>query len=196
MGISHSESTCADPRRPVSYSLLILRAALQQLAPSGRLIYSSCSLKSEENQAVVEEVLHTGAKEPAALPTFASSIAGKNRRRSGIHAANQLRRVNFVQLCVIILQRDGESGIWKLWSFITRIHTIPRCGRPAYWAGCSYAVVAVERGRATEFASFSPVRRGRREALRGGGNCEQRRRESSPYFASGKSNDAPAPRCA
>jgi 16S rRNA (cytosine967-C5)-methyltransferase len=35
----------------------ILRAALQQLAPGGRLIYASCSLEPEENQTVIEEVL-------------------------------------------------------------------------------------------------------------------------------------------
>ena len=37
--------------------LAILRAALQQLAPDGRAVYSTCSLEPEENQAVVEEVL-------------------------------------------------------------------------------------------------------------------------------------------
>jgi 16S rRNA (cytosine967-C5)-methyltransferase len=35
----------------------ILRAALQHLAPGGRLIYSSCSLEPEENEAVIEEVV-------------------------------------------------------------------------------------------------------------------------------------------
>jgi len=35
----------------------ILRAALQQLAPGGRAVYSTCSLEPEENQAVVEKVL-------------------------------------------------------------------------------------------------------------------------------------------
>lgn len=35
----------------------ILRAALQQLAPGGRAVYSTCSLEPEENQVVVEEVL-------------------------------------------------------------------------------------------------------------------------------------------
>jgi 16S rRNA (cytosine967-C5)-methyltransferase len=35
----------------------ILSAALKQLAPSGRAVYSTCSLESEENEAVVEEVL-------------------------------------------------------------------------------------------------------------------------------------------
>ena len=35
----------------------ILRAALANLAPGGRLIYSTCSLEPEENEAVVEEVM-------------------------------------------------------------------------------------------------------------------------------------------
>ncbi len=35
----------------------ILRAALQQLAPGGRAIYSSCSLEPEENESVIAEVL-------------------------------------------------------------------------------------------------------------------------------------------
>jgi len=35
----------------------ILRAALQQLAPEGRAVYSTCSLEPEENQDVISEVL-------------------------------------------------------------------------------------------------------------------------------------------
>jgi len=35
----------------------ILRAALRQLSPGGRAVYSTCSLEREENEAVVEEVL-------------------------------------------------------------------------------------------------------------------------------------------
>ncbi|MBK5291163.1 MAG: RsmB/NOP family class I SAM-dependent RNA methyltransferase, partial [Acidobacteriia bacterium] len=35
----------------------ILRNALEQLAPSGRLVYATCSLESEENEGVVNEVL-------------------------------------------------------------------------------------------------------------------------------------------
>jgi 16S rRNA (cytosine967-C5)-methyltransferase len=37
--------------------IAILRSALAQLAPGGRLIYSTCSLEKEENEDVVEKVL-------------------------------------------------------------------------------------------------------------------------------------------
>ncbi|MGA2434673.1 MAG: hypothetical protein ABSG25_05245, partial [Bryobacteraceae bacterium] len=40
-------------RRQVS----ILRNALELLTPSGRLVYSTCSLEREENEAVVEEAV-------------------------------------------------------------------------------------------------------------------------------------------
>lgn len=39
----------------------ILQAALLHLAPGGRVIYSTCSLEPEENQAVVDEVLSNNA---------------------------------------------------------------------------------------------------------------------------------------
>jgi 16S rRNA (cytosine967-C5)-methyltransferase len=40
-----------------SRQVAILRAALEQLAPGGRAVYSTCSLEWEENESVVEEVL-------------------------------------------------------------------------------------------------------------------------------------------
>ena len=40
----------------------ILRGALRQLAPGGRLVYSTCSLEPEESEAVVEQVLPSGVE--------------------------------------------------------------------------------------------------------------------------------------
>ena len=37
--------------------MTILRSALAQVAPGGRLIYSTCSLEKEENENVVEQTL-------------------------------------------------------------------------------------------------------------------------------------------
>ncbi len=40
----------------------ILRATLQQLAPGGRAVYSTCSLEREENEAVIEEVVRDSSE--------------------------------------------------------------------------------------------------------------------------------------
>jgi 16S rRNA (cytosine967-C5)-methyltransferase len=46
-----------DIPRLQSYQKEILAAAMNQVEPNGRLIYSTCSLEPEENEAVVEKVL-------------------------------------------------------------------------------------------------------------------------------------------
>lgn len=80
----------------------LLEAALEQLAPGGRAVYSTCSLEPEENRAVVEEVLaanrqyrlldcgveleHLHAAGELALDDFASLLSGPYLRTlPGVH---------------------------------------------------------------------------------------------------------------
>lgn len=49
----------AEFRRQHSRQIAILRAGLRGLLPEGRLVYSTCSLEPEEDEAVVEEILRT-----------------------------------------------------------------------------------------------------------------------------------------
>jgi len=46
-----------DLLRLQEYQVEILRAAMQQVSPGGRIIYSTCSLEAEENSEVVEKAL-------------------------------------------------------------------------------------------------------------------------------------------
>jgi len=49
----------ADLARLQEYQLQILQAAMKQVAPGGRILYSTCSLEPEENSRVVERALAT-----------------------------------------------------------------------------------------------------------------------------------------
>ena len=49
--------TPEDISRLQAYQIEILTAAMQKLAPGGQLLYSTCSLEPEENEAVIDRVL-------------------------------------------------------------------------------------------------------------------------------------------
>jgi 16S rRNA C967 or C1407 C5-methylase (RsmB/RsmF family) len=50
-----------DIMRLQSYQVEILSAAMRQLSPGGQLLYSTCSLEPEENEAIIEHVLRDNA---------------------------------------------------------------------------------------------------------------------------------------
>jgi 16S rRNA (cytosine967-C5)-methyltransferase len=60
--------------------IAILRAAAAQLAPGGRLVYSTCSLEAEENEEVVEAVLR-------AAPSLRRAPAGEAAAALASHLA-------------------------------------------------------------------------------------------------------------
>ncbi len=69
----------ADLRRQAERQESILHGAMRRLAPGGRLLYSTCSLEPEENQAVVDAVLAGGT---AAVYRRVPVDAGLDRLRS------------------------------------------------------------------------------------------------------------------
>ncbi|MGI4855243.1 MAG: RsmB/NOP family class I SAM-dependent RNA methyltransferase [Janthinobacterium lividum] len=94
----------------------ILAAALKLLAPGGRLVYSTCSLEPEENEAVVISVLETTPEarlvEPAPL---LQNLDLKEEARDRLTAAagpDALRILPGTQPCdgfyVAVLERGGE----------------------------------------------------------------------------------------
>jgi len=61
-----------DLARQATRQRAILRGALRRLAPRGRLVYSTCSLEPEENDAVVDEIAdEAGMRRVAVAPLIA-----------------------------------------------------------------------------------------------------------------------------
>jgi 16S rRNA (cytosine967-C5)-methyltransferase len=96
-----------DLARQQARQVAILRAGLAGLTPGGRLVYSTCSLEPEENQAVVEKVLRDASGFgliPVAqlLDLLAEqrvvTDAGRERLRSAVQG-NFLRTVPGIHPC-------------------------------------------------------------------------------------------------
>ncbi|MFY9673979.1 MAG: 16S rRNA (cytosine(967)-C(5))-methyltransferase RsmB [Terriglobales bacterium] len=73
--------TAADLDDLQARQIAILKSALARLAPGGRLVYSTCSMEREENEAVVGAAL-------AGRPEFA--IADCRRELEGLHLSGEL----------------------------------------------------------------------------------------------------------
>jgi 16S rRNA (cytosine967-C5)-methyltransferase len=75
----------------------ILSAALGRLAPGGRLVYSSCSLEPEENEAVVNSV--AGRFDRMPIEPLFNRIKGLTTFRQDLVSGNALRTLPGVDPC-------------------------------------------------------------------------------------------------
>ena len=61
----------------------ILAAALRRLAPGGRLLYATCSLEPEENEAVIQSVLSANGRAPSSYALLDLQPELENRIQQG-----------------------------------------------------------------------------------------------------------------
>jgi 16S rRNA (cytosine967-C5)-methyltransferase len=101
----------ADLSRQAKRQREILSAALQRLAPGGKLVYSTCSLEPEENERVVAEVLASLPSDSmiAQLPMqpVLQALAEKNILAEGLTTTALLRGQHLRTLPGVGFQGDG-----------------------------------------------------------------------------------------
>jgi 16S rRNA (cytosine967-C5)-methyltransferase len=84
--------------------VLLLKNAVANLAPEGRLIYSTCSLEPEENEFVVNEALE-GSQGQFRVVTPGSTL--QRILREGVTQASLIDTNNFFRTCTSIHGTDG-----------------------------------------------------------------------------------------
>jgi 16S rRNA (cytosine967-C5)-methyltransferase len=94
----------SEPSRQAMEQKRILRAALGPLAPAGRLLYSTCSLEPEENEAVVAEAL---AKAKGVAEVSLEAVAGGLAASGLVRQAVPLREGRLRTLPGVDLESDG-----------------------------------------------------------------------------------------
>ncbi len=93
----------SDLPRQAERQKAILRAALKRLAAGGRLVYSTCSMEAEENEAVIQPLISAGEVFPE--PLLLENLPGLSEevsihlRQTAVTADGSLRTVPGVHAC-------------------------------------------------------------------------------------------------